>query len=180
VYDHANRTVMLFGGQVANVRYFDDIWSWTGATWTLLKPSRRPPARASAAIAFDEKTGKVVVYGGGAHAEGGPGQIGVPLDDTWTWAAGAWTIDPVAFTPGARLGAAMAPDVSGDRLLLFGGVMCPALDASLYAWAAGAWSVVNAAAGPSARSGMSMAFDPVRRQVVLFGGSSERTCFSGG
>jgi len=179
VYDAAENAVLLFGGHVGNLFYYDDTWKWDGATWTLVKPNRRPPGRGNAAIAFDEKTGEVVVFGGGAQAEGGPGQIGTPLDDTWTWNRSGWAIDPVAFRPGARLGAAMSPDVAGDRLLMFGGVTCPTLDPNLYAWTGGAWSVVTTSAGPPARSGMAMAFDSTRKQVVLFGGSSERSCFSG-
>jgi hypothetical protein len=177
-YDAANNVITLFGGNLANVQYYDDTWTWDGKSWTQLSVQVRPPPRASAGIAFDSKTSALVLVGGEKMAPGGPGQVGLPLDDTWTWAQRRWSSVSPSPNPSARVAPAMASDVSGTRVLLFGGIMCPALSPDLWAWTDGVWSKLPTSSGPSARWGTAMALDPTHKNVVLFGGSSERTCFA--
>jgi hypothetical protein len=81
VYDARRGEVLLFGGyelyQGAR-RYFQDLWAWDGQRWSELTPEGiGPPPRAEAALAFDTRRHRVVLFGG-SDADGDSG------GDTWT------------------------------------------------------------------------------------------------
>jgi galactose oxidase-like protein len=81
-YDAATGNVVLFGGihSPNNTFVRDDTWVWDGSNWTEQDPATHPPARASAAMAYDAATGNVVLFGGYNRFHG--------LKDTWVWASG--------------------------------------------------------------------------------------------
>src|SRR5690348_10986522 len=71
-------------------------------TWTQLSPTASPPARAYHAMAYDEASGKVLVFGG--FGENGY------LNDTWTFDGSTWTKVDTAISPPARSASEMAYD----------------------------------------------------------------------
>jgi hypothetical protein len=90
-YDGANRTVVLFGGDIRNGDggfgiYLGDTWTWDGVTWTEQFPASAPAARATSCIAYDPNLGRVVLFGGSRDFDSGQG-----LNDTWTWNGKTWT-----------------------------------------------------------------------------------------
>ncbi|HEY1954141.1 MAG TPA: kelch repeat-containing protein [Polyangiaceae bacterium] len=97
------QTVVLFGGYgfdpKAGNTYFDDTWTWDGATWTQAQPSTSPPARYRLTLAT--LGDRIVLFGG-------EDENGKPLGDTWTWDGAAWTELHPAISPPPRMGAAMA------------------------------------------------------------------------
>src|SRR5215469_7253156 len=78
-YDPISKTAVLFGGNPGNFVYADQTWTWDGSAWTQQLPSVSPSARAfnTQPMAFDEATGRVVLFGG--FANGGSSVLG----DTW-------------------------------------------------------------------------------------------------
>lgn len=80
---------------------FADTWTFDGKTWSQVN-TPGPPARASAAMAFDAKHGVTVLFGGLSSS-------GL-YDDTWTFDGRAWTEQHPAHHPGIRQGASMAFD----------------------------------------------------------------------
>ncbi|MBI3844779.1 MAG: IPT/TIG domain-containing protein [Planctomycetes bacterium] len=79
-FDRDNRVILLFGGYDGS-SFLGDTWQWNGADWSEFTPggpSRRPPVRLAASMAYDESCGTVVLFGGSR-----PTQSGL-LGDTWT------------------------------------------------------------------------------------------------
>ena len=123
-----------------------------------------PPARSGAAIADDQATGQVVLYGGCCDTLG-------PLDDTWTRSAQGWNEHRGGPNPGARQAASMAADPATGQVILFGGLdHSSSTLGDTWAWDGQTWSELHPALSPAPRSGATMAYDAARRQLVLFGG----------
>jgi len=141
-----------------------------------------PDPRHSAAMAYDEQTGKVVLFGGANGTE-------LPLNDTWiwngadqTWQEANWDVEngvPLGPTPSARKGAAIAYDPASKQVLLFGGQGASGALNDTWLWdgISQAWEqVIPASGGPSKRSYAQMAHYYIDEgqgpegRVVLFGG----------
>ena len=88
-WDPASRTMILFGGEEKQaVSPLGDTWAYDPGknTWTELTPKPSPPARARQAMAYDEESKTIVMFGGGA----------TPFtfkNDTWIYdpAKNTWT-----------------------------------------------------------------------------------------
>src|SRR5690242_15684188 len=80
-------------------------------TWTQLAPTVSPPARSYLAMAFDEASGKVLVFGGFS----GSGY----LNDTWTFDGATWTKIDTAISPAPRANGEMAYDRKTRKVVLF-------------------------------------------------------------
>jgi len=105
--------------------------TWTYSTtrnqWYEADPSGNPEARFGQAMAFDEQSGALVMFGGST----GPGRFcrvvrrcGLQEQaDTWWFFpdTGTWNQAPGSGGPSARFGAAAAYDAQSDRIVLFGG-----------------------------------------------------------
>ena len=132
--------------------------------WTQVTPATSPPARSGAAVAYDEHTGQLVVFGG-TDSCGHPGRH-LDLDGTiWTQAtppqarqlgpARRWPTTP---TPG--------------QLVLFGGTT-PAADCRVTPGPGTARpGPSRAGRQPPSRSGAAMAYDVASSQLILFGGNA--------
>jgi hypothetical protein len=204
VYDSDNKTIVLFGGVETDGSFSNDTWVWDGSTWVEYPGSeiQAPPARRSAAMAFDPALHQLILFGG----QSSDGQL---LNDTWAWNGASWyeqsNQSPLQ-SPSPREGAAMAYDGSGD-LVLFGGtgagapgstppgssttslpVSPPGSSPSAttassegplkalsdtWLWTGSGWVPgTDSPAGPPARSGAALAFDQTHQEAVLFGGES--------
>ncbi|HEY4026156.1 MAG TPA: hypothetical protein VGO86_06970 [Candidatus Dormibacteraeota bacterium] len=62
-----------------------ETWRWDGASWSREHPRHSPPARSGAAVWYDSRTRRVVLYGGFQ-----PG--GVALGDMWAWDGRDWNL----------------------------------------------------------------------------------------
>lgn len=195
-YDAATRQVVLFGGEACanngvlglgvhvpdypdnyQCAELHDTWTWDGSRWTRRDDGRAgPPARRYGSMAYDPATGQVVLVGGCCDSRS---QL---YRDTWIWSGRRWTriatelpgrvngslvFDPVAPTPGGRLGG----------LIVFGGdngAYPPVYLSDLWTWNGRSWiqgrSGVGAGLGPGPRSRAGMVYDAAIRRVVLFGG----------
>ncbi|MGB9232275.1 MAG: kelch repeat-containing protein, partial [Terracidiphilus sp.] len=179
VYDAAQGEAVMFGGATgapASSR-LGDTWLWNGTTnnWTQVTGlSSTPPARSSAAMAYDAATGQVVLFGG----LGGSSSGGADLGDTWVWYQNSWYSESPASSPSARYGASMAYDAALGEVILFGGFdQSGNEDNDLWAWTGANWTQLSAPSSPAARDSAGMEYDPLLGQVVLFGG--EQQTFNG-
>ncbi|MEM7201509.1 MAG: kelch repeat-containing protein [Planctomycetota bacterium] len=137
----------------------DGTWEWDGTDWTAVATGPAD-ARTDAALAYDERTGRVVRFGGLRDL------AGVSVSDTATWAFdGAAWIPLDAGVPPSRVGGELAEDAAGQRLLMFGG----SSDDALWAWDGAAWQEL-AARGPSARFGHAWVPVEASGEMLLFGG----------
>src|SRR5256885_1255008 len=88
----AGSRVLLFGGHVANLTYFGDLYEWTATTWIRVDAAPRPPGRSAAAVTWDEAHSSLVVFGGsGINPGAGPGNSGISLGDGWAWNGRKWS-----------------------------------------------------------------------------------------
>lgn len=176
--DHAMTTgdgrIYLFGGQGA-LELSDELWEWTGATWSELCTTAacraaRPSARATAGLAYDSARARLVLVGG-TGARG-------PTDDTWEWDGAAWTRVCGAPLPScgfvaahALFGGAVYDPVRKRTVFLHEHV--PSLT---YELDGTRWTRAESAAAPPFPGGdfghvAGSAYDPIRRVTVSLGHS---------
>lgn len=143
-------------------------------TWTRVEidPASAPPARNDPALAFDEASGKIVMFGG---------DDGSPLDDLWEFDGCAWQARtpeslPVDW-PTPRWGAASAFDPVLQSVIITTGVgiaisttaweSAPA-DASVFEWhtQSGTFTKHPGAGTPPSNRGAAVAVTDTNRGVV--------------
>lgn len=169
-YDSVRKKVVLFGGnrvlfgsdQDKNTM-LNDTWEWDGERWTEIKVSS-PPPRAEAAMAFDSRRGRTVLFGGYSHSQEGMKRLG----DTWEWDGIEWMQQKVT-GPAPRNGAAQVYDVAREKIVLFGGRTQKEVSGETWAWDGKRW-VEHRAALTQGRFNCVMAYDEARQKVIRFGG----------
>jgi N-acetylneuraminic acid mutarotase len=91
-YDSVRDRILLFGGATSTETPFDDLWAYDLGrdTWSQLKPTGpRPTARAWHAMAFDEETGMLVLFGGGRTRDAYTNEVWTLDPRTDAWSRGA-------------------------------------------------------------------------------------------
>lgn len=178
-------SIYLFGGVMDDFRtnintFYDDLYRFDPATdtWTELAPTGPvPPARAFAAAASHEASGRMFVHGGATY---GPFFAGfVAFDDLWAYdvATGTWTEMPAGATrPAGR----SRPNMwtVGDQLYVFGGVTATfetLNDLWVYDLTTETWTEVipNGQAGsPPSRHEAQAGTIPVDGRLTVYGGEA--------
>ena len=169
-YDSRRRRVVLFGGYQrsprGNVR-LGDTWEWDGARWSRADTAAGPAARSSAALAYDDRRGRMVLFGGRAtEALSG---------ETWEWDGRQWS-RVIGGDADPRFNAVMAFDGDAGVLLRFGGWTGKVRTGDTWLFHAPQWRRLDVT-GPSPRNHSAMAYDAGRRRTVLFGGHDGETVF---
>lgn len=158
--DTVRNRVVLFGGPGVLPGLSADTWEWDGSSWTRMQPANTPGLRfGRPAMAFDERRGVTVFYGGS--------DLITPSADTqtWEWDGINWTLaSPASGTPPPMWSPAMAYDPVRQRIVLVG-------NGQTYEWDGVVWVQRTTAAAPPFRHGTRMAFDVNFGRMVLFGGS---------
>ncbi len=170
-YDGRRRRIVLFGGNrvlfgkdpSADDTFLGDTWEWDGRTWRRVATSG-PPARAEAAMAFDEKRGRAVLFGGYDRVDGKIRRLG----DTWEWDGTRWLAIPVA-GPSPRNGAAQVFDRRRGAIVLVGGRAETGTSAETWDWNGARWSNDLAALAEGIFN-CALAYDDTRARIVRFGG----------
>jgi hypothetical protein len=124
--------VVLFGGNGSD-GLLNDTWLWNGTDWTHITAfgafgtGASPSPRRSAMMAYDQASGKVVLFGGGTGSAGSPTQ----LSDTWIFQFTTnkflnrsyfeWVQVSSSASPSARETGMMEYDPRSDRIVLAGG-----------------------------------------------------------
>ncbi len=194
VHDARARKIVLFGGQTGDFftdpgKYLSsDTWTYdvVRGSWQRLAPSRHPPAMSAHAMAYDPRSGKIVVYGGGSLDRPWKdltreGQDAYLLRQTWTFDSRRNTWTRASDGPPARYGHRMVA-VPDGRIILFGGACVDAATGNnakkldemwSYDPAADVWTRVRASAGPSPRHYFGMVYDTRARRVIVWGGAQK-------
>lgn len=169
-FDEGRGRVVMFGGMgqsasaAPTVR--DDTWEWDGTNWAK-GPGGGPGPRFLAALAYDVRVGRTVLFGGSSAMPPGAAD---PRGETWEWDGRAWTRIEGS-TPPARDHASMTFDAARSRLLLFGGDAGQSGSlGDVWERVGPTWNRVVIPNGPSARAGHHLVFDPAAKRVLLFGG----------
>jgi cysteine-rich repeat protein len=168
-YDKHRDVAVLFGGYGGVPGAASNaVWELDGTGWHAASTS--PSARLYLAMAYDDASQRVIVFGGATLPRGFSSSLA--LDETWAWDGTTWTNLTTATKPPKRAGAALVPDGNG-RLLLVGGDPMPSVvsgDAPLadtWIFDNGVWSQVVT---PPARSSAALAYDAVGHRAIMQGG----------
>jgi M6 family metalloprotease-like protein len=165
VYDAARGQIVLFGGAAgASAADSNQTWIWNGTNWIQMNPAVSPPARDSAAMAYDAVSQKVVLFGG-------YWAFGI-ANDTWTWDGSNWTQMNPLNSPSPRVNAGMAFDPMHGNTVLFGGLQpeTPLWYADTWIWNGSNWQQIATDNTPPARAGQALAYDPALQSVIMVGG----------
>lgn len=170
-YDPVRERVVLFGGLsewIGNTFYHErDTWEWDGNDWIEMKPKTLPPARAGHMMAYDEKRGVVVMFGG----EEKTGNY--MLADTWTWDGKDWTLMTPTGYPAARRGGQMFYDPETEKVILSGGHYYAAEKVFTYvndiwAWDGKNWEYVTTLEDNLITTTPNVVYDPIQKRATLF------------
>ena len=184
-YDSVRSKFVLFGGRAGSGYDYQDTWEWDPATgvWTDKTGSgARPDARAQHGMIFDNKAGKIVLFGGGRSQIGGDLMtVSLAFDDTWEYdgATATWSKCATAVAPSARVDFGFAYSGKTNKGYLFGGMEVtsadmggtPTQDSWEWDGAAATWTERTSTGDkPSPRFGHGMAVNNAGGQAVIFGG----------
>lgn len=168
VYDAELKATVLFGGMIWGLRSRcqNDIWALRDGEWQPLNPSRSPPPRHRAAMAYDAVRGHCILFGG----QGNSLEF---FRDTWILESGQWRQLRSWFWsgPSARCGHAMTFDANAGVVVLFGGINC--FDRPLgdtWTFDGSSWKKAKGP-GPSKRRYAAFAYHPGLKGCVLHGGA---------
>lgn len=170
-FDRASGTAVMFGGTVVASAIATGLTNqslmFAAGTWSLLSTPVALSARSNAALAFDNQTRSVLLFGG----YGGSG-------DTWSFSAGRWSHLTPSIAPSSRGGAALVLDPLNGSDLLFGGCAASGCaggpDAETWEFTAGSWVNLTGqlVSAPAARATLAAASDPLGSTVLLVAGLS--------
>jgi hypothetical protein len=125
VYDPVGDRILMFGGLNNDSGTLGDTWQLTlGGTpaWSRVVFPVSPPPRAFAAMVYDSRRQRIVLFGG-------RDPLGQPLRDTWYLPLGSgagWVLgDSSGTLPQPRWGEAAVYDPDQDRLVLSDGTVDP-------------------------------------------------------
>ena len=191
-FDETREVAVMFGGltydtSTGNTAPNQETWEWSPATgdWTnrTLSGGTQPDVRSGAAMVFDSKRNKIILFGGRAGS-------GFNYADTWEWdpTSGNWTdATSSGGRPSARSQHAMVYEKSTGKILLFGGGRSDSSSSDgsgisvsfgdTWEWdpTSRAWTQLKPAASPAARHDFGLVWDSSRNLAVLFGGMEKDT-----
>jgi hypothetical protein len=114
VYLDNRERSLLFGGQRETGDFLGDTWTYAGQNWQRVMEGRvRPMPRCGHCMAFDERVGVAVLFGGIDKRQNS-------LGDTWLFDGTLWT-EVRGSAPPARRYAALAYDPDLKGCILHGG-----------------------------------------------------------
>ncbi len=165
LFTDPNGRVDKFGGANRGV-YSGDMWQWNGSDWVQLHPTNAPTARSQAAVAVNEITKEVVLFGGLGH---------VNPDNTWTYDGTTWTLQsPMTQTRSVYAGSAMF-DAYFQNVVLFGGDSGGTEQKTSWLRSGYSWNRLPVTQAPQPREGAGSAFHPVVGRAIMFGGANGGT-----
>lgn len=164
-------------------------WTKLDATDARLEPAE-PKARQGAAMAYDSRRSKVVLFGG-YNPNGCDEDDGTRCTYTWEWNESGWSRVSTN-DPDPRRDHAMAYDGNTDQVIMFGGWYeggfegenCTensplgddgnCYDARTWGFNGSTWQIVGE--GPAARMKHVLVYNSDSQHILLFGGISASDC----
>jgi hypothetical protein len=145
-YDPRRRILLLYGGRMAGTVHADT-WVLEGSQWHRRAGATDagPGQVEHAALGFDERRGRAVVFGGGSR----DGRL---FDATWEWDGSAWTRANPPLSPPGRVGHSMAWSATDNAVLLYGGFNAAGPFRDLWKWDGSTWTRLDSA-GPALTEG---------------------------
>jgi hypothetical protein len=168
-WDTGRDRLVVFGGaqNTSGAPYLNDTWEWDPSGWKQRATPVAPPARWFHTLCYDERRGKVVMFGGSTI-----GTTIVNYGDTWEWDGTAWTQRLPATSPPPNWGASSCYDSRRGVTQVFGGTVGGVLKSNaLWEWDGTSWTQVQfSGPAPSGRSSAAVGYAPSFGATLVFGG----------
>ncbi|MBE0672356.1 MAG: hypothetical protein IH588_17410, partial [Anaerolineales bacterium] len=138
-YDTLRQRAVMFGGvrewNGSDWVYDNSTWEWDGQDWTKIDTLISPTGRSLHAMAYDEKRGVIVMYGG-TNNNG-------DLADLWEYDGSNWRrLCPVC-NPAARFGHKMFYDPELEMIVMYGGQAGGVGYTEAWTWDGSAWNYLT-------------------------------------
>jgi hypothetical protein len=146
----------------------------TESAWKLILPAHSPGPRTRAAIAYDTRRNRVVLFGGIAAWNS---TDTIYDSSTWEWDGSDWHKIETIVVPMARHQHAMAYDESRGTVILYGGSNQHGALADLWEWDGVKWTQLCPVCNPAHRFSHRMFYDTVRENVIVYGGYNDKKGF---
>ena len=178
-YDSKTNQVLMFGGTDGTPCWddcppmFGDTWIFdiAASAWSQIKPPAAPTPRASAALAYDAESDRIILFSG---FESGKNYA---LQDTWAFDMNAktWT-QMKSQGPPYHFGCSLVYDSKADRMIMWGGWNMEKYvgldDTWTYDYNTDTWTEMKPAVKPPGVNLQSMDYDSKADRVVMWGGGS--------
>lgn len=172
-YDAARGVALLFGGVGTGSELLGDTWAWDGREWRELRPpGPLPLPRSGHVMVFDERRGRVVMFGGGRIDLVNP-----PIrNDVWEWDGTRWLerADFGADVPERRIFSSAVYDANEEKVVLFGGCarigsgrVCADALGDTWRYDGASWEQVVTATNPPPAVRPTMVFDPESGEAIM-------------
>jgi Galactose oxidase, central domain len=168
VATESNGAIFVFGGVTEHGWEMDllDVWALDVSSMTWEAAGVLEPADSYSA-ALDTQSDRVIVFS--------------LTGETWAFAPGTgeWERMSPATSPSGRCGQRTVYDRAADRVILFGGFVCTAVedpmqnDTWAYDYESDSWQEMRPATAPPERMYHAMAYDPIAERSVVWGGRVE-------
>lgn len=169
--DPSDHEVVVFGGYSEQHTILDDTWTYAGGVWTnrTATAGTPPPATFQGAMAYDNATGAVILFGGEHNV--GTGYT----NETWEFQDNSWSQLAPTNSPSPRDFPSMTYDPEAGDLVLFGGTNDTTTFNDTWVFSGTTWTLQTPSFSPDARWGAGIAYFATQSQVVLYGGSPANT-----
>jgi cysteine-rich repeat protein len=162
-YDAKRKRIVAFGGRVVPAMPADvraETWELDGATWTKTTPASSPTPRYGAAMGFDPKRGRIVMYGGRSADA-------TALNELWEYDGTTWTQPLPSLGLAVLTNATLAYDTRTQRMAIHG---ANGSTTAMYFWT-GTQLTAFGGAVPNAASREGAAFvEDGNGRLMLYGG----------
>ncbi len=172
VFDSRRDVFVMFGGLSNHLggsfEFANDTWEWDGKDWKEIHPTNSPSPRSSYSMAYDEKRGLVVLFGGNTKDEI------TMLHDTWVYDGQDWTLKKSSYTPQSRRDAQMFYDPDSGNIILSGGIYRSKPDEDfkkyqdIWEWDGIKWSLASASKQKIIITRQSTAWDEFNNRLLIF------------
>lgn len=173
-YDRVRQRIVYFGGRDETGARRNDTWLLNPAdsSWMQAMTASMPSPRTGAAMAFDQRRGVVVLFGGSTAD-------GVYSGETWEYDGIDWrNVTPIYGSPSPRSTASLVYVPDRGTLLLTGGEGTTARNSAgiddVHEFDGTAWRLVSppSSAGIVGTAYASHTYDTTRGRLLRFGGTS--------
>ena len=164
-YDIKRNRLVMFGGASSYIGndqwdYIDQTWEWDGYQWINVTPATQPLGRSDHSMAFDEKKGVVVLYGGVRNGE--------QLSDTWEWDGTSWKEVFSSDNPPPLSGQEMVYDPIREKIILYGGYSEGIFYNHAWEWDGKKWKRMELEGTSPVASVFAMAYNPDQNYIFGF------------
>jgi len=161
-YDQRRECLVIFGGFRPGGGYAGQTWEWDKAGWRRVEADG-PSPRNSPTLAFDERRGTVLLFGGDDRRG--------PKGDTWEWNGSVWTqVLTSGPGPNPRTNARLAYDGKRGTTILYGGFAGQTVFADAWELDGERWKLVSSDGPPRFLHGF--VADTAHRSWITYGGAA--------